>query len=183
MRHAKSDWTASAPGEPPLPDKDRPLSRRGKRDAPLMATWMAANGLDPDLIICSTAVRTRQTLALTKKTIDCERQNIQQREDLYLARSDDLIELARSIPDDIRHLMMLGHNPGLRDAAIMLIGAGDVELRRALSSKLPTAGVVVIDFAFDQWRSISPGSGTLRIFMAPKRLVDRVGSRVTDENG
>ena len=79
--------------------------------------------------------------------------------------------------------MMLGHNPGLRDAAIMLIGAGDVELRRALSSKLPPAGVVVMDFAFDQWRSISPGSGTLRNFMAPKRLVDRVGSRVTDENG
>ena len=100
MRHAKSDWTASAPGEPPLPDKDRPLSRRGKRDAPLMATWMAANGLDPDLIICSTAVRTRQTLALTKETIHCERQIIQQREDLYLAQSDDLIERVLALLDD-----------------------------------------------------------------------------------
>ncbi len=136
----------------------------------MMAAWMTARDLDPELIICSTAVRTRQTLGLLQKTVDPERQIIQLRDDLYLADADDLVEIIRSVSRKVRHVMVLGHDPGLHDTALLLIGAGEAQLRHALTLKFPTAGVAVIDFDLDRWSNLSPGTGTLRHFMAPKRL-------------
>ncbi len=170
MRHAKSDWPMAVPGSAPLPDKQRPLSRRGVRDAPRMGAWMAAAHVRPDLILCSTAVRTRQTLALVSQYIAGEKQIIEMRNELYLAGYDELIKLVRATPDHVEHVMLLGHNPGLHELAHELIGAGNIESRRALASKFPTAGVVVIDFAFDSWQSLGLGTGTLRHFTAPKQL-------------
>jgi phosphohistidine phosphatase len=170
MRHAKSDWPTAVPGSAPVPDKQRPLSLRGVRAAPRMGAWMGTAHIQPDLILCSTAVRTRQTLALVSQHIAGEKQIIEMRNELYLGDYAELFKLVRATPDHAGHVMLLGHNPGLHDLALKLIGAGNIETRRALAIKFPTAGVVVIDFAFDSWRSLGVGTGTLRHFMAPKQL-------------
>jgi phosphohistidine phosphatase len=169
MRHAKSDWGVTPSGQT-LGDKDRPLARRGINDTPRMAAWIKTNRLIPELVLCSTAVRTQQTLKLLKQALNDEIQNIQLCEDLYLAEADDLIEIVRAVTGNVRHMMVLGHNPGLQDAAIELIGSGDAELRRALALKFPTAGVAVIDFPADRWIDVRSRTGKLRHFMAPKRL-------------
>ncbi|MFM9942890.1 MAG: histidine phosphatase family protein, partial [Hyphomicrobiaceae bacterium] len=74
------------------------------------------------------------------------------------------------LADKVDHVMLVGHDPGIHDLAHMLSGAGDIALRRLLSIKFPTCGAAVIDFTTNRWRDIAPGTGTLRHFMAPKRL-------------
>ena len=170
MRHAKSDWPSPEPAEGPLMDKDRPLAPRGLRDAPRMAAWMASVGLQPDLILASSAVRTRQTLSIVASTLNCSTVRTEFRDDFYLAEAEDMIEVVRACPGAARHILIIGHDPGLHDAAFILIGAGPPRARRNLAMKFPTAAVVVIDFEIDQWTGLVPGSGTLRHFMAPKQL-------------
>ena len=172
MRHAKSGWAAAASGQP-LADKERPLARRGISNTPHMAAWLKTSRLTPELVLCSTAVRTRRTLALMKQALAGEIQNIELREDLYSSASAGLIAIVRALPGDIRQVMIIGHNPGLQDAAIELTGKGDAELRQALAAKFPTAGIAVIDFPVDRWSDIIARTGNLRHFMAPKRLAAR----------
>ena len=170
LRHAKSSWSSPSPGGSPPTDKSRTLAPRGERDAPRMARWIAAHGIKPEQVLCSTAVRTRQTLDLVKDAILDPAAPITYRDDLYLAEATALLEIIRRLPDRIDHVMFVGHDPGLHDLAHMLSGAGDIALCRLLSMKFPTAGLAVIEFATDRWREIGPGAGSLRHFMAPKRL-------------
>ena len=108
-----------------------------------------------------------------KQALAGEIQNIELREDLYSSASAGLIAIVRALPGDIRQVMIIGHNPGLQDAAIELTGKGDAELRQALAVKFPTAGIAVIDFPVDRWSDIIARTGNLRHFMAPKRLAAR----------
>lgn len=137
-----------------------------------MAAWMAANGIRPDMVLCSTAVRTRQTLDLIKPTALTKGADIVFREDLYLADARHLITIAGKTDDRVAQLLMIGHDPGMHDCATALAENGDVALRRLLAQKFSTAGVAVIDFDTDRWRNMAVGAGTLRHFMAPKRLPD-----------
>lgn len=170
MRHAKSDWTLPAANAAPLADKERPLAKRGVRDAPRMAAWMASAHLKPDLILCSSAVRTRQTLELIRAGLGGEKIRVEMQDAFYLAEADHLIMAVRACPDKANRVMLIGHDPGLHDAANLLIGAGPAEARNALAVKFPTAAVVVIDFDVAKWKNLAPGTGRLRHFMAPKRL-------------
>ena len=170
LRHAKSDWPPPPAVGRPLDDKLRPLSDRGRRDAPRMAAWMASQDLRPDLVLCSTATRTRETLELVKPSIAGPATRVRLLDDLYLAEADDLLELLQGADDTAAHIMVIGHNPGLHDLAVDLAGAGEKPLLRLLAPKLPTAAVVVIDFSTDHWSDIAFGAGRLRLFMAPKRL-------------
>ncbi len=172
MRHAKSDWPSPEQVDGPLLDKARPLAPRGLRDAPRMAAWMASVGLQPDLIISSTAVRTRQTLSIIASFLKFTTVPTEFRDDFYLAEAEDMIEVVRDCPHAANHILIVGHDPGLHDAAFILIGAGPLRARRNLAMKFPTAAVVVIDFEIDKWTGLVPGSGTLRHFMAPKQLPD-----------
>ncbi len=172
LRHAKSNWTSTPSGGAPPADNARPLAPRGERDAPRMAKWMAAHDIRPQLVLCSTAVRTRQTLELVKGAVLADAGTITFRDDLYLAEAANLIEMIRRLSDKVGHVMLLGHDPGMHDLAHLLSGAGDIAMRRLLSLKFPTAAVAVIDFDTARWRDIAPGAGTLRHFMAPKRLPD-----------
>jgi phosphohistidine phosphatase len=170
FRHAKSDWTPPGFGQAPLADKERPLGSRGLRDAPRMAAWMHDSGIRPDMILCSTAVRTRQTLDLVKSAVATPGTVIELRDDLYLAEAADLIEHIKAADDRFAHVMLIGHDPGMHATALKLVGAGDQTALRALAAKFPTAGVAVIDFAFRRWQSLAAGTGKLRLFMTPKRL-------------
>ena len=172
LRHAKSSWEPPAAGGPPLTDKARPLAARGMRDAPRIGAWMAAQALRPDLVLCSSAVRTRQTLAYVKELILPGKARISYRDDLYLAEAEDLVGIVQALDDGSAHVMLVGHDPGMHEVAQMLVGAGNRTLRRLLELKFPTAAVAVIDFPAERWRDVRPGAGTLRLFMAPKRLPD-----------
>lgn len=164
LRHAKSSWN-----HPDLTDFDRPLNDRGKRDAPVMGSYLADHDLVPDLILCSTAKRARETLSLAsdgwRGTPKTEFQD-----DLYLADSDTMLTKLRSVTAGPRQVMMIGHNPGIHAFACGLIKTGDSEMRLALSAKYPTAAITVVEFDANNWADVETATGHLALFTSPKRL-------------
>lgn len=175
LRHAKSSW-----GDPHQTDADRPLNARGRAAAPLIGAFAAAHGLVPDRILCSTAVRTRQTAALVLPCLPGP-PPIDFLDELYLADPATLLRLVRNAAPGVRHLLLIGHNPGLHDLALSLVKHGADDDLRALSRKLPTGGLVVITFGVKSWRSIAPGAGRLTCFMTPRRLAREDDDETADD--
>jgi phosphohistidine phosphatase len=163
LRHAKSAWD-----DPSLGDFDRPLAARGERAAPAMARYMRSAGLQPDLVLCSAARRTRDTWALMAGTLGQPRTIYQ--EELYEADANRLRACIRRSQTEAPRLMLVGHNPGLQSLAVGLIGSGDPADKAAIAEKLPTAALTVIEFDIEAWHDMAPASGRLALFMTPKRL-------------
>lgn len=164
LRHAKSDW--SIPGKP---DHGRPLNERGRASAPLIGRYMAHHHLVPDRAMVSTALRTRQTFRLVADAFASPPTETGEPR-IYEADPETLFAVIRETPADIHTLLVVGHNPGLHDVAILLIGAGDHDARERLHEKMPTGALAVIDFTTDDWRSIRPGAGRLDRFVTPRAL-------------
>lgn len=164
MRHAKSDW--SGPG---MDDFDRPLAPRGREAAPRMGAYMASIGLRPRLILCSEAVRTRQTLECVLPHLG-DAPEISIERGLYLASSATMIGRLRRVGADVPHVLMIGHDPGMHETALALSGTGDPVAMTQLARKFPTAGLAVITFAASMWAEIAPGGGTLLRFVTPRSL-------------
>ncbi len=169
MRHAKSSW-----GDPLLDDHERPLAERGLRDAPRMGAWLRARGIVPDLVLCSTAVRARQTCelvlgALGAPAIDTPVRHLRQ---LYAFSSPE--PLLRAIRDHggmARALMLVGHNEAMHDLALLLARAGEKEALERLGKKFPTAAIAIHDIDIDDWRALSPASDSrLAHLMRPREL-------------
>jgi phosphohistidine phosphatase len=160
-RHAKSSWD-----DPDLDDHERPLSKRGAKDAPTMARWMAGRKLAPDLALCSTAVRTRATLALTLPGLAAPPRAILYEDALYLATPEALIARVRDIGGDVACAMIVGHNPGLHAAALTLAGRGRQKLLAQLATKVPTAAVAVLQLP--AWADVGTGSAELVAYASPK---------------
>ncbi len=165
FRHAKSSWDV-----PGMKDFDRPLNERGRASAPAMGRFMAAHGTRPDRIVSSPSQRTRETLDLVVPALGPPPPPVRFEDMLYLASPEKLLAVVRATDAGIKTLMLVGHNPGLHDLALELIGSGPKDARVSLAEKLPTAGLVVIDFATDDWRMIKPDEGRLATFMSPRRL-------------
>jgi len=164
LRHAKSD--RSAPG---AVDRDRPIEARGKEAAPRIGTYMARHGLMPDLVVCSPARRTRETWSLAAAAFS-KPPSVTFEERVYNATANTLLQVARKTANDVHSLLIIGHNPGLQDLAALLIASGDVEARERLHEKFPTAGLVVIDFAYDDWQKLHRQAGRLDRFVTPRSL-------------
>jgi phosphohistidine phosphatase len=164
FRHAKSSWA-----NPRLGDFERPLNERGEDAAPRMAAFMARHGIAPDLILCSPAARTRQTLDLVLPHLRGSPEVLYE-EALYLAGASVLFKRIRKVVAKVRHTMIVGHDPGLHALAQELAGTGAREDLQALAEKFPTAGLAVIAFAVRSWAGVRRGNGSLKLFMAPKRL-------------
>jgi phosphohistidine phosphatase len=164
FRHAKSNWD-----DPGLKDFDRPLARRGEAAAPRMGAFMAERQIAPELILCSPALRTRQTLDRVLPYLPGA-PTIEYEDGLYLAAASLLLARVRRIAANVRHLMIIGHDPGMHGLALELAGSGDGADMQALAAKFPTAGLAVLTFAGDDWSQVHSGSGHLELFMAPKRL-------------
>jgi phosphohistidine phosphatase len=164
LRHAKSSRD-----DPALEDFDRPLAERGREAAPLIGEFMRAHDLQPDIVICSPALRTRQTWDLVAPVI---RATVELRFDkrLYLADSDALLENARSAPARAGSLLMIGHNPGLGELACVLTGRGAKRDRARLRAKFPTGALAVLHFDVARWREIAPGAGNLALLALPREL-------------
>jgi phosphohistidine phosphatase len=165
FRHAKSSWELSG-----LDDRDRPLNARGLAAAPMMGAYMQEHRIRPDLVLCSDAVRTRQTLELALANMGTE-PKVKYEAGLYLADPFELLQRLRKQPRAVRHLMIVGHNPGLQILAVELVGDGDPAQVAALSEKLPTAAVAVLTFDVKSWREVGPGKGRLTRFTTPKMLM------------
>ena len=164
LRHAKSSWD-----DPSQPDFDRPLNRRGRKAAPEMARHMVDRGFVPELILCSTAQRTRETLAVLLNAF---------RDPLEIRLLDELYEASEAqITDAVRHsagnaasVLVIGHNPGMEECADSLVGSAGKGLGEAFETDFPTAALAVIDFEMASWGDLAPGTGHLSAFVRPKDL-------------
>jgi phosphohistidine phosphatase len=156
LRHAKSDW--STPG---VADHERPLNKRGKRDAPRMGRLLQDENLLPDLILTSTAKRTRQTV---KATVEAGSYTgkVKASPALYLAGPEAYIEVLRGVPDKYRRVMVVGHNPGLEEWLEQLTGTKTI---------LPTAALAQVELPITQWREVGEDNkGELRGVWRPREL-------------
>jgi phosphohistidine phosphatase len=164
LRHAKSSWDDAS-----LKDFDRPLSERGETAAPRMGAYMAAQGLAPELVLCSPAVRARQTLDLVLPRLGGG-PTVVYEENFYLAAPSVLLARLRKIEAKVSRVLVIGHDPGMQGLALELAGTGDAERMQALAAKFPTAGLAVIGFKARDWSKIAPGKGRLEQFVSPKML-------------
>jgi phosphohistidine phosphatase len=162
LRHAKSSWKDNA-----LPDHDRPLNARGTVEAPLMGKAMTAHGLDPDRVLCSTARRTRDTLALVMPELKTE-PKVSYEDTLYHGTPAEMLAILHGIGAGPGQIVLVGHNPEIQTFALDLIGPGSRQLKDRLEAKLPTAGLVVIRFPAGVWSDVTVNSGKLELFLTPK---------------
>jgi phosphohistidine phosphatase len=163
LRHAKSSRE-----DPELADFDRPLTGRGRRDAPRMGTWMHEAGLKPDLVLCSDAKRARETWAGLGETLRCAAPVLFER-GLYMASAKALCRRLQRLPGTVGSVLVIGHNPGLEDAAQALADGRGEALER-LRGKFPTAALARLDFDIEDWARLEPGTGRLSLFMTPGHL-------------
>jgi len=164
LRHAKSSWD-----HPSLEDFERPLSKRGETATPHMGAYMAAHGLAPELVLCSPAVRARQTLDLVLPHL-AGGPTVVYEESYYLAAPSVLLARVRKVDAKVRHVLIVGHDPGMQGLALELSGAGEGEMLQALAAKFPTAGLAVIRFKARDWSKVARGKGRLELFVTPKML-------------
>jgi phosphohistidine phosphatase len=164
LRHAKSSWADAGAS-----DHDRPLNRRGQEAAPRLGAYLNRHRLVPDCVLCSTARRARETWELVGAEIPAA-PPASYEERLYNAAARTILDVVRHAPPDASALLLVGHNPGMQDAATLLIAAGDLNDRERLREKLPTGGLVVIDFAIAHWSKLHPHAGRLERFVVPRML-------------
>lgn len=165
LRHAKSSWPSG------VQDAERPLSDRGEAAARLMGAYMAHHALIPDRVVCSLARRTRDTWTRVSAQLPAAVDTVFDGR-LYAAARQGLLSVVRDQDHAARTLLVLGHNPGMQEAAEWLIAAGDVELRERLREKFPTAALAVIDFALDKWSRVHERAGRLERFVTPRTVAE-----------
>lgn len=165
LRHAKSSW--DNPGQD---DFERPLNERGIKAAPYAGKALAETGIQPGIVLCSSAARTRETLALAEPAMKFTRTpKIVVEDKLYLATPLELLEALHDIPDKQQCALVIGHNPGLHDLAVNLAAYGGAQALESLSVRFPTAAFVVLRIDRPRWSEVRPGDGELQVFWTPKK--------------
>ncbi|BCL19559.1 SixA phosphatase family protein [Streptomyces tuirus] len=159
FRHAKADW-------PQVTDHERPLADRGRMDAAEAGRRLADTGIAFDLALCSTAVRTRETWKLAVQEFP-QRPKTVYEERIYEASPGELIALLNETPDEVRNILMIGHNPGIQGLAEVLAGSGEEEARERMTRRgFPAAAFAVLSFG-GPWKSLEPRVAELRDYWAP----------------
>jgi phosphohistidine phosphatase len=163
LRHAKSAWPDD------VPDHDRPLAPRGRRDAPAAGRWLRESGYVPDRVLCSTATRARETWRLAEEKLGAHPTTLFE-DRVYGASIADLLDLARQTPADVGTLTIVGHDPAMRGLTLELAvehpGAAEAEALALVRIKYPTAAIAVLSFSSD-WAELSPGQADLAEFVVP----------------
>jgi phosphohistidine phosphatase len=155
VRHAKSSWKDAS-----LADRDRPLNKRGKRDAPEMGRRIAAAGIRPSLIVSSPAVRAWTTARIIADEISYPREFLQRDKRLYLASVNGILDVIVAQDPGFNSLMLVGHNPGFTDLANYLVPG--------LTNNVPTAGVVSVELDTDDWSLYDKPGVELALYDFPK---------------
>jgi phosphohistidine phosphatase len=158
LRHAKSDW-------PDVPDRDRPLAKRGRRDAPVVGRWLRGHGYLPEAVICSVASRTRQTWELVAKELGGS-PSVTFEPRAYAASALTLLYLVRELPPACRAALLIGHNPAIEELAGSLAQAPGAEGAPPPGLRFPTAAVAVLEFGGD-WADLAPGGARLTAHATP----------------
>jgi phosphohistidine phosphatase len=166
MRHAKSSWD-----DPKLSDHARPLNARGRQAAAAMRRAMHELGLAPDIVLVSSARRTLQTLEALEPWDDTPL--VEPMDALYLATAPQLLQVLRGVAETARSVLLVGHNPGLHELALLLVGAQGMTLggpsTRRLAEGYPTGALAEFTIA-GSWRTLGEGSGRLLRFLCPRDL-------------
>ena len=161
LRHAKSSRADSS-----LADRERPLAARGRRDSKRIAKHLLENASEPELVLCSTAERARETLEFLRPSLGGSAIDLE--DELYGASADTLLERLRLVPDEVASVMLIGHNPALQDLALVLAKAG-AELER-MEAKFPTAALATLALTSPTWAQLSPAEAVLADWVVPKQL-------------
>ena len=161
LRHAKSSWKDTS-----LPDHDRPLAARGRRAAKAIYRHLHEQGIEPELVLCSTARRARETLDRIEPVLGTP--VIRVEDDLYAASADALLERLRSIPDTVDGVMLIGHNPGLQELALTLARGSDTVSQ--LEAKYPTAALATLMVLAERWQELDRGTAELVALVRPRDL-------------
>jgi phosphohistidine phosphatase len=164
LRHASSEKA-----EPGMRDFDRALNARGRDDAAKVGAYMAHHALLPDRVIVSPARRARETWKHVSGAFPAV-PPVDYDNRLYEGGPDAILAVIRENDPSTRSLLIIGHNPSLHEITRLLIAAGDVEARERLNERLPTAGLAIIDFPYDDWRKFRPHHGRLKVFVDPRSL-------------
>lgn len=162
VRHAKSAWPHG------VPDHERPLSGKGRRNAQATGKWFSAEGPRPELVLCSDATRARHTWEIVATTLPADPE-LRVERTLYGADPERIIALVQALPDDVRVAVVVGHQPAMSQTALLLGGHGsNAEAVARIRAKFPTNGVAVLRFA-GSWSDVGPGTGVLETFAVPRR--------------
>ncbi|KPI11142.1 putative phosphohistidine phosphatase, SixA [Actinobacteria bacterium OK074] len=161
LRHAKSAWPDG------VPDHERPLAPRGRRDAPVAGGALAAADLLPDLALCSTAVRARQTWELAAGQWGTP-PPVRLDERLYGADVPELLAAVREVPDRVGTLLLVGHNPGLEDLVLDTAGDGVGDTLDRVRLKFPTSAIAVLAWYGASWHDLAPGAALLTDVTVPR---------------
>ena len=155
-----------------LPDYDRPLAKRGRKAAPMIGAEIARLGLRPDLILCSGAARTRETLDLVLPGLGAPPPEIVYDDAIYMATPTVLLGLLRKLTggNAPKTVLVVGHNPGFEELSELLVGGGNEDAQELMAEKFPTGALAVFTFASDTWSDIALGAGKLAHFITPARL-------------
>lgn len=158
VRHAKSSWA-----DPSLDDQARPLNKRGLRDATVMGQRLAGHQVRVDAIWTSPARRAVETAHFLARALKVPQKEIELRDRLYTSAINDLLLEIRSCPDEVKRLLVVGHNPVITEFANLLLDR-DTEIEQ-----IPTCGIVAIEFSFSSWRQIREKEGQFLFFDYPKK--------------
>ncbi len=162
--------TTSERNHPAREDHSRPLSPLGRDEAPLIGSFLAAEALTPDLVLCSTARRTRDSLSLINSRLTAA-PPADFDETIYSASAAALFGLIRQTPPDARSVMILGHNPSIGEIAAHLTGPGSSpDAVKSLLLDYPPGGLAHLEFDVTRWSEIAVGQGRLRHFVTPRDL-------------
>jgi phosphohistidine phosphatase len=161
VRHAKSAWD-----DPSLADHDRPLAPRGAKAARRLRDHLAGAEHRPDLVLCSSSRRTSDTLDAIRAALP-KRVLVEVEDALYLAGADDLLGRLHDVDGDVRCTMVIGHNPGIQDLAVLLAGSGDGALRQQLGAKFPTGAAVTLSFE-GAWSGLAAGAARIESLFMPR---------------
>lgn len=164
LRHAKSSWDS-----PDATDFERPLNSRGMKTAPFMGQYMADHALIPDKILCSTARRTRDTLAGLLPAFPNDH-TIHLLQRLYDSPERNYIDPIKVYGQAAKTILLIGHCPTIQQTAIDLIGNGNPDLKDEIVAHYPTAALAVIDFDREAWTDIQMHSGRVVAFFRPRDL-------------
>jgi phosphohistidine phosphatase len=161
LRHAKSSWDDDS-----VRDRDRPLAPRGRKATTRIARWARKHEIRPQLVVSSSAVRARETLAGVLPGLG--EPEVWDEVALYAASAEVLLARARTLPDETHEAMLVGHNPGLADLLLQLAEPG--ELRDRAAAKFPTGALATLEADIATWSELEPGGARLVEFVVPREL-------------
>ena len=161
LRHAKSAWPEG------VPDRLRPLAARGRRDAPAAGRALAESDCLPDLAVCSTAVRARQTWELASGQWGTP-PPVRYDSRVYAADVPDLLEVVHEVPAEVETLLLVGHNPGLEELVLDLAGDGLDDTLEQVRKKFPTSAIAVLAWHGTEWAALAPGTALLTEVTVPR---------------